>query len=647
MRVKTALLKPNPYNRSVSDDALDDLIRSVQENGVLEPLLYRKSDYRIIDGERRWRAAKKLNLPTVPAYSKECSDLEIKLAILNGSIHKQLCDPIFEGELLSTILKEEKLTQEQLAKRLGKSQDWVSNRVSLVRQLAPEAKKRGRSLDFTLLRELSRLKDKRKQVEFLEKIQREGLTSRQLQALVEHANEIDDVLHRITDTDLREQMQREVERPSIAPAILTHKIEIVQKLEECQRSQEELPLALDAVYTMDCRELLAKLPDESIDCVVTSPPYWQLRDYGVPAQLQLGLEETFEKYLTKLCDIFDEVQRVLKAAGTCWVNMGDTYGTGSGAGIRNGKQATNRGTQEFERRQKEGKEGVRGYEKCLLQIPSRFAIEMCNRGWILRNEIIWHKPNCMPSSAKDRFTVDFEKLFFFVKSPHYYFEQQHEPHTSNEYDLKRMQNGRKTYDGKWSEATVKGWNATRLQKSFVAGAAEGRNKRCVWRIPTKSCPDAHFATYPPELVEIPIQAGCPQFICALCGKARERIYEGKSQNAFNIGARDAKAGRFHQKWGSTQNPRPFSEQYEGDKAFAGDGRRFLGYTDCGCNAPFEPGIVLDPFAGSGTTLVVARELSRRYLGCDVNPEYVELARRRLSGTTSVGQNSNTPSSSLK
>jgi|LSQX01.2.fsa_nt_gb site-specific DNA-methyltransferase (adenine-specific) len=139
-------------------------------------------------------------------------------------------------------------------------------------------------------------------------------------------------------------------------------------------------------------EILKTFSDECIDMVITSPPYWTLRDYGVPGQL--GLEPTFQEYLDNLKAIFREVKRVLKKEGTCWANLGDSYNE----------------------------------NKCLLQIPSRFALIMTDElGFILRNEIIWQKPNCMPSSVRDRFTIDFEMLYFFVKNRKYYFEQQKEP----------------------------------------------------------------------------------------------------------------------------------------------------------------------------------------------------------------------------
>jgi len=172
------------------------------------------------------------------------------------------------------------------------------------------------------------------------------------------------------------------------------------------------------------------MPDESIDCVVTSPPYWALRDYGVDGQL--GLEADFNEFIGKLCSVFDEVRRVLKQQGTCWVNIGDTYYTKSGTNFK--RQSSTMSDDYVERAGLERANELRGRgllpAKSLVQIPARFALEMCRRGWILRNEIIWWKPNCMPTNARDRFTVDFEKVFLFVKSKRYWFEPQHEPYAA-------------------------------------------------------------------------------------------------------------------------------------------------------------------------------------------------------------------------
>lgn len=252
----------------------------------------------------------------------------------------------------------------------------------------------------------------------------------------------------------------------------------------------------------DALDVMRGLPDDEIDCIVTSPPYWALRDYGIAEQI--GLEGYFQDYIAKLCDIFDEAKRILKPTGTCWVNLGDTYGTRSGNGVRKGKQATNRGTQYNRGWQENGKAGVKGMEKCLLQIPSRFAIAMTERGWILRNTIIWHKPNAMPQSVKDRFTMDFEYLFFFTKSQKYCFRQQLDSYTA---PLNRW-GGPKTKSGEHR----KGDEYAVLEREDRARRPnqEGKNKRCVWSINTKPCKDAHFATFPSELVETPIKAGCPK-----------------------------------------------------------------------------------------------------------------------------------------
>jgi len=305
----------------------------------------------------------------------------------------------------------------------------------------------------------------------------------------------------------------------------------------------------------DALEELKKLPDESVDCVMTSPPYWALRDYGVKGQL--GLEPTFQEYITKLCDIFDQVKRVLKKTGTCWVNMGDTY---SGSWGDSGHRPERTGIEGHQRDKNTGWFERKGHpkqnppcrktsvqNKCLLQIPSRFGLEMTNRGWILRNEIIWFKPNCMPSSVKDRFTVDFEKIFFFVKSKKYYFETQYEP-TIEEYSPERA---KRPETSRMKAIHSSGKPAGNFTYNKIQ--PQGRNKRAVWRITTKPYKEAHFATYPEELCETPIKAGCPK-----------------------------------------------------------------------------DGVILDPFFGAGTTGVVAKKLGRSFVGIELNPAYIKIAKKRLS-----------------
>lgn len=360
----------------------------------------------------------------------------------------------------------------------------------------------------------------------------------------------------------------------------------------------------------DSLETLKTLDSESVNFFVTSPPYWGLRDYGVEGQL--GLESTFQEYISKLCDIFDEVKRVLRPDGTCWVVIGDTY---SGMKVGNTECYKNKSvvTNSFIKPKTHIK------DKSLIQIPSRFAIEMSDRGWILRNEIIWYKPNCMPSSVKDRFTVDFEKVFFFVKNKKYWFEQQLEP-------------------TKTRDTLVRDRDKTKLNnvpgRSRMAGLKENnykyKNKRCVWKVTTKPYKEAHFAVFPPDLVEPMIKAGCPEFICNECGKPREKIFE-------RVGG--PPRGSHHKNHDIRVNPqgRPDTDTkvYGSDlseiyRKYGYPQNKLKGYTDCGCDKGFSPGIVLDPFAGSGTTGEVAIRLGRDFIGIELNDEYVKLAEKRMS-----------------
>ena len=228
---------------------------------------------------------------------------------------------------------------------------------------------------------------------------------------------------------------------------------------------------LNTIIQGDALEVLKSFESKSINMCMTSPPYWGLRDYKHIGQL--GQEATPEEYINNLCNVFDEVYRVLKNDGTLWVNLGDTY---------------------INRKHKL----VNYKSKSLALIPHLFVIEMCKRGWICRNDIIWHKPNAMPSPVKDRFTVDFEYIFLFTKQERYYFEQQKEPN-------------RDSYNGKrgTSKTRIKLESAMRGDISSERKHYEMRNIRTTWSINTKPFKDAHFATYPDELVRVPILAGCP------------------------------------------------------------------------------------------------------------------------------------------
>lgn len=327
----------------------------------------------------------------------------------------------------------------------------------------------------------------------------------------------------------------------------------------------------------DALSVLKKVPSDSVDCCVSSPPYFHLRDYGVKGQL--GQELTPQQYVSNLCDVYYQVKRVLKPGGTCFVNLGDTHD-----------------------------------DKCLLQIPYRFSIAMTDCGWILRNMLVWKKPSCMPSSSKDRFTVDYEPYFFFTKNGRYYFEQQFEPHAKS--SIKRAEHG-------WDcdrANNRQGVHTDKMGDRFVG--PHGRNKRCVWSIPTKPFQGAHFAVMPPALVETPIKAGCPQYVCDKCGEPRRRILE-----RVGMSSSDYMKGKDKSRWQSEQGQK---QSMRAPRAAFDRLIKDMGWTDCGCkDATFHPGIVLDPFMGSGTVGLVAKQLGRDYLGIDLNPKYIKLANKRL------------------
>jgi site-specific DNA-methyltransferase (adenine-specific) len=220
---------------------------------------------------------------------------------------------------------------------------------------------------------------------------------------------------------------------------------------------------------------------------------------------ELGLEPTFDLYLRHLCDIFDEVRRVLKKEGTCWVNIADTY-AGSWGGYAHTKGNENLSWKRrahdnpFLRPPSSLKQAARPKSLCL--IPFRFAIEMCARGWLLRNTIIWHKPNCMPQSVKDRFTVDFEYVFFFVKSKKYFFRPQREVLKPSTVDRYRYPSGQDSISAdiypRKHRQRIKQWKPNLV----------GRNRRCVWTIGTVSGRQ-HRAVFPERLIEPMVEAGCP------------------------------------------------------------------------------------------------------------------------------------------
>ena len=331
------------------------------------------------------------------------------------------------------------------------------------------------------------------------------------------------------------------------------------------------------LYQADARHL--PIPDNSVDCVVTSPPYWGLRDYGLEEQ-GIGLEQTPEEYCTNMVEVFREVWRVLKPTGTVWLNLGDSYSS-----------------------------------KDLVGIPWRVAFALQADGWYLRSDIIWSKPNPMPEPVRDRPTKSHEYVFLLTKSPRYYYDADaiREEAVAERWGGHKPMNLNNTKD---TNGVFKGLSRERdMMPSH-------RNKRSVWEIATHPYPEAHFATYPEKLVEPCILAGTSEKgVCAECGKPWEREVEKSPYTPPLVydGSRNVDASR-------QDKTRKLSGKQYNEQAHT----TTIGWQPtCECNADTVPATVLDPFAGSGTTLAVAQRLGRKSIGTDLSEEYLKLASKRL------------------
>jgi len=386
---------------------------------------------------------------------------------------------------------------------------------------------------------------------------------------------------------------------------------------------------------------------------------------------QLGLEPTPEMYIEHLTEIFNEAKRVLKKKGTLWLNIGDTYWSVKGSCFNpgGGKDSIETKRREIYPLNRGNKsDGPNLPQKCLTMVPERLAWSLIQNGWILRNKIIWFKPNSMPSSVKDRFSNRWEHIFLFSKSKKYYFDLDaiREPHKYNgrkdtlyKGGPKDMQIGKHErwpnpagknpgdvirtpaetrtlgailgVKGAIKVPGGKGWighppgGEHRLKHDPRWCPPEGKNPGDFLEITTQPFPEAHFAVFPEALCEKPIKAGCPEQVCKRCGKARERVskpkftnHNGKTETSYN--KKTMSAGRLAL---LRQKARESGREYINE-------RTYLGWTFCNCNAGVEPGVALDPFCGAGTVGVMAKKLGRNFILIDIKKEYCEMAERRIA-----------------
>ncbi len=345
----------------------------------------------------------------------------------------------------------------------------------------------------------------------------------------------------------------------------------------------------------------------------------------------LGLEPDFRDYIRHLMQVMEQVWRVLKPTGSAWINLGDSYGGNQGRGSGKGNEKGQKIQQKA------------GLAKSLCAIPDRFKIAMIDAGWICRNEICWWKRNAMPSSAKDRFTNDFEKIFFFVKQQKYYFKQQLEP--AAQATIRRVGLGEargKGENGNKAPVTdsYKRCNSAAVSRDVYndsrdhlvcAPSGNGRNRRCVWDVCTKPSSEPHFAMFPDTLVTPMLSAGCPEKVCSCCGKPWMPAYEeniiphdGDTASAYPTGSSANRLALLR------QAARERGEEYS-------SGRKFTGFKpSCSCGADYTPGVVLDPFSGMGTVGLVAARLGMDFVGIELSEKYAEKSEERIAGG-SVGK----------
>jgi DNA modification methylase len=357
----------------------------------------------------------------------------------------------------------------------------------------------------------------------------------------------------------------------------------------------------------DCLDSLKTLPAGSVQCCVTSPPYWGLRDYGQDGQH--GLEETPAAYVANLVRVFAEVRRVLRDDGTVWLNLGDSYAsTTKGSGGPSAKQDSNAGSR-YSPRQVDLPDGLK--PKDLVGIPWRVAFALQADGWYLRSDIIWHKPNPMPESVRDRPTKGHEYVFLLTKRPRYFYDIE-----AVREDPKPSNAGRMSAPKCGPERVLGTANQTRKIYAEIKGA----NRRTVWSIPSKPYTGAHFATMPPELARLCILAGTSQGgACSACGAPWVRVVE---RTPMEVRPSPRRVGwqtdQTRTQTGGTMTKPPTSET--------------VGWSaGCECGADVAPCMVLDPYAGAGTTGLVAAKLRRDFIGCELNPDYAALAESRLWG----------------
>lgn len=327
-------------------------------------------------------------------------------------------------------------------------------------------------------------------------------------------------------------------------------------------------LPVGEIVVGDAAATLATFPDNSVDTAITSPPYFRLRDYQNAGQI--GLEDAVTDWADRLNDVIAEISRVLTPTGSLWLNLADTYSRHTRHGAA---------------------------PKSLVLGPERVALAMIENGWSVRNKVIWAKPNPMPASVKDRLACTWETVYFATRARQYFFDLDairipHRTRPSQRQSRPAASTQPQTSRPSWAGPSA-GSNSglSAMKASGRVGHRLGKNPGDVWTIPTSNYRGAHFATFPPRLIEAPILATCPKRVCRRC----DTPWQPRTSSSGDSDAESVLVSR------------------------------------CGCvGSPSRRGIVLDPFAGAGTVALAADRLDRDWVGIEINAEYAALARDRIT-----------------
>jgi len=370
----------------------------------------------------------------------------------------------------------------------------------------------------------------------------------------------------------------------------------------------------------DALEVLKTLPDEFVQCVVTSPPYWGLRDYQ--ADGQLGLEKTPEEYVGKMVAVFQEVRRVLRDDGVVFLNLGDSYTSGNRPD-RDPGPVSKTGIPHRSSGMERAKTPPGLKPKDLVGIPWRVAFALQADGWWLRQDIVWAKPNPMPESVTDRCTKAHEYFFLLTKSARYYWDQEAVKETT---------------ERNWATVggNLKGKGVHKVcgemkdvgDRTSEDSERYGRNRRSVWTITTQPSSEPHFAQFPEKLVEPCVLAGTSEKgACPKCGKGWVRVVEKEGMSSREWQALRGTGTKGHDKKMGMQG-----KSIKGGRPPDPTSKTLGWQPACSCGEKPVPCVVLDPFCGLGTACIVAKKLGRDYIGIDISEKYCKIAERKLAAT---------------